>query len=497
MTISFFLHFYQPANQQRDILEAVVSQCYRPLLKGLLDNTNASLTLNISGGLLELLGSFGHEDILDMVRSLVKTERYEFTTTSCYHAFLPLLPDTEIRRQINLNNTVLKKYIGITPSGFFPPEMGYDTNLDSIIREFGFKYFLVDEIACEDIKPEESNNSCFLYTRSNTLTFIRRKNPSNLIMSGVERDPNSMVEALTSYANEYGDLVLAMDAETFGHHRPGLEKSLLSFLKTKDIDFLTLSQLAQKNEQFDVKPVTLRASTWASSANDIAKGIQFISWKDPENQIHTWQWELVHLMLTEVDIHCLKHPENEYIRKTADRALASDQFFWASAKPWWSLEMIESGAFDCLSCIEKLPDVDTRSLEKANTLYRNIVSTAFSWQRTGKIRELNRERNSFMRIPFLDRTVGVGGEEVGVYEAFITLLKDQEKKAMESREYEKAILWRDAVYKLQTKNDIYDSINAIDLLRSELSNEYVEKIIEKYKSKYREIRGGQPEQRSN
>ncbi|KKT68788.1 MAG: hypothetical protein UW65_C0034G0011, partial [candidate division WWE3 bacterium GW2011_GWB1_44_4] len=46
-------------------------------------------------------------------------------------------------------------------------------------------------------------------------------------------------------------------------------------------------------------------------------------------------------------------------------------------------------------------------------------------------------------------------------------------------------------------NDIYDAINAIDLLRIEISNEEVEKTLDRYTQKFKAIRGGQPEQRSN
>ena len=45
--------------------------------------------------------------------------------------------------------------------------------------------------------------------------------------------------------------------------------------------------------------------------------------------------------------------------------------------------------------------------------------------------------------------------------------------------------------------DIYDSINAIDLLRIEIPNKEVEEKIEQYKEKYKTIRGGQPEQRGS
>ena len=74
-------------------------------------------------------------------------------------------------------------------------------------------------------------------------------------------------------------------------------------------------------------------------------------------------------------------------------------------------------------------------------------------------------------------------------------MKKLEREAAKKGEYEKAILWRDSIYKLQNKLDIYDTVNAIDLLRIEIPHNEVEATIEKYKEKYREIRGGQPEQR--
>jgi len=76
-------------------------------------------------------------------------------------------------------------------------------------------------------------------------------------------------------------------------------------------------------------------------------------------------------------------------------------------------------------------------------------------------------------------------------------MKKLEEKAVQNREYEKAILWRDAMFKLENKLDIYDTINAIDLLRVEIPHKEVEETIEKYKSKYYKIRGGQPEQRGS
>jgi hypothetical protein len=147
--------------------------------------------------------------------------------------------------------------------------------------------------------------------------------------------------------------------------------------------------------------------------------------------------------------------------------------------------------------LRHVPDIDKADIEQGRDYYERIISTAFNWQRTGKIRQMMQEQRSITRIPFKDRTVGLGGAESGVYYAFIDMMKGLEKKASEGQEYEKAIMWRDAIYKLEHKLDIYDTINAVDLLRVEIPHVEVEETIEKYKKKYLEIRGGQPEQRGS
>jgi hypothetical protein len=286
-----------------------------------------------------------------------------------------------------------------------------------------------------------------------------------------------------------------MDGETFGHHRPGLEKLLFDIFSTKDFNLITISDILKDyKDEVEIEPI---ASTWASSKTDIEKGIQFLSWKDPENRIHSWQWELWNLVRDQVENMDKDDPIWSEIKHKMDIATASDHFWWASAKPWWSLEMIEDGAYRLLETLRMIPDVPKKVLDKSSDLYEKIISTAFNWQRTGRIRQMMVEQKSILRIPFKDRTIGKGGGEEGVYHAFMDLMKRLEKEALEKREYEKAILWRDSMYKLENKLDIYDTINAIDLLRIEIPHNEVEETVLKYKEKYRAMRGGQPEQRGS
>lgn len=491
-----FLHFYQPANQQPDILEAIVAQSYRPIIEGIKRNKKITLTINISGTLFELFHKYGYNDLIQDIQNLVKEGRLEITGSAKYHALLSLVSKEEIKRQIQLNTETLQKFLGdYTPRGFFPPEMAIDEKTLAVVEELGFEWLVLDEIACGGEVGQVDYSQIYKIKNSGLKVFFRDRRLSNLIMSAVVRSRETLIEAMAREMKSGNYIVTAMDAETFGHHRPGLEKMLFEIFDTPEFELIKVSDIEKSYKA--QKEIIPAPTTWASSREDIEKGIQFLSWNDPENIIHKWQWSFTDLVLGEVYKVDKGHPRYELIRDKMDRALASDHFWWASAKPWWSLEMIEFGAYTLLDTLRHVPDVEKEKVEAGRDYYEKIISTAFNWQRTGKIRAMMQEQRSILRIPFKDRTVGKGGMEEGVYHAFMDMMIELEKKAVKRHEYEKAILWRDARYKLEHKLDIYDTINAIDLVRLEIPHKEVEEIIEKYKAKYYEIRGGQPEQRGS
>ncbi len=490
-----FLHFYQPAEQQPDVLEAIVVQSYRPLIEGIKKHKRVRLTLNISGTLLELFDKYGYKDLIDALRELSEEGRIEFTSSIKYHALAPFLGEDEIVRQIKMNDEANKFFLGgsYKPQGFFPPEMAYSEKLPAMISSLGFKWIILDEIAYDGCVGHVDYKKIYKVAGSNMLVFFRERRLSNLIMSAVVRSRESLLEAMKEDMPSGRYLLTAMDGETFGHHRPGLEKMLFDVFAAPEFELIKISDIpGHYRETKEVLPVK---STWASSPREIEENTQFLSWSDPENIIHEWQWKFTELILKEVKALDKKHPRYDLVRKKTDLALSSDHFWWASAKPWWSLEMIEVGAYRLLDATRHIPDVSEEVLEEASNYYEKIITTAFNWQRTGKIRQMMKEQKSILRVPFKDRTIGRGGAEEGVYWAFIHMMKRLEGEAAAKGEYEKAILWRDAIYKLENKLDIYDTINAIDLLRVEIPHKEVEETIEKYKDKYRQIRGGQPEQR--
>jgi len=144
-----FLHIYQPPTQTEEIVRKVADECYRNLVSILEKCGKGKLTLNISGILTEQLAKYGYSDIIDGLGRLAERGQIEFTGSAMYHPILPLIPEDEIRRQIELNNSTNRRFFGdvYNPAGFFPPEMCYSFDVAKIAAEFGFSWIIVDEIA--------------------------------------------------------------------------------------------------------------------------------------------------------------------------------------------------------------------------------------------------------------------------------------------------------------------------------------------------------------
>jgi alpha-amylase/alpha-mannosidase (GH57 family) len=443
-----FLHFYQPANQQKDILEAVVKQSYLPILQKISKLDDINISMNITGSLLELFERDGYTDLLDLLRTSVKEGKIELTGSCKFHALIPLIPEEEIERQIMQNQETLNRILGFEykTKGFFPPEMAYHPKLDKIIERMGFEWIIMDEIALSHNGNFPASDRIYTLGDTGIKVFFRNRRASNLIMSAVARDTDTIKKALSKeFAEPY--IVTGMDGETFGHHRIGFEKLLFDIFEDKSLGVTSVEKFlkdypSEKNgeargdnekpkkpKDYPSQPCRPEPSTWASSIQDIEEGVQFLSWRDPKNVIHDQQWSFLNLVLGMVQ----KYPTNlenyEEVRHKMDMALASDHFWWASAKPWWSLEMIEDGAFRLLDVVLTMKNVSDEIVFTAYKHYMGIVSKAAEWQRQGVVREMAMQQNKMLRIPFKDRTFGVGGEEEGVYWAFINLMKAQEKEA--------------------------------------------------------------------
>src|SRR3989344_2551506 len=84
-----FLHFYQPPTQKPFWIHRVAAEAYRPILSGLKKQGRTKITLNINGILLEHLDNCGEDDVISLIRDLLKSGQIELTGSAKYHPLPP------------------------------------------------------------------------------------------------------------------------------------------------------------------------------------------------------------------------------------------------------------------------------------------------------------------------------------------------------------------------------------------------------------------------
>ena len=428
------------------------------------DNPGFRATFNFNGALLKLLSEKGYGDVIVSLKALVERGQIELTGSAAYHPFLPLIPREEKLRQIRLNDEISRKFLGkvYSPCGFFSPELAFDYETAGIVQGMGYKWMVLPELAYGP-QPAWPDKIFVLKGSPDFKVFFRHKRGSVILLSSLVRTVETLKEELEDILDKNIYVLSIMDAETFGHHRPGMEDFLEEVYRANVFRTITVSEIENYFESRE--EVNPRESTWSNEEQDFwldkEKGVvskhPFLLWQDPSNPIHKLQWEFTYWV---IDLVKEKAPGENEICSGLDRALGSDQYWWASAKPWWSLEMIEAGAFRLREIVKNIPGVSEAELKKARRYYLNILEYAFDWQRSGKIRKAHREAEGWKKIPFKERA------PAGWYNQVILEFEDEMKKAAEKLEFEKAIKWRDAIIKLKKGTDIYDVLHVVDELHA-------------------------------
>jgi hypothetical protein len=331
-----------------------------------------------------MLWYHGHKDIIAGLSELAKNGQIEFTGSGKYHPILPLIPIGEIERQIRLNRVTNSNLLGkfYQPLGLFPPEMCYAREIVAPVLDSGYQWIILSGIACPVEWPVDKVH--YIEDKGRKLKVFFRDDIWSNKISFKQVDAVEFVEALGQLRKTKKNIyvVTAMDAETYGHHVRGWEKLFLAEvyeeLQPTQKAFSGLKQAAVLAEQHnhllkdslvtetiqmvnvsellrlipDGTAIEPKASSWSTTNEDIAAGNPFPLWKDKNNEIHRLQWEHLKICIELVD-RATKVSDNEESREFAtiargllDRALHSCQFWWASRKPMWDINLIHTGLIE-------------------------------------------------------------------------------------------------------------------------------------------------------
>lgn len=364
MELGLFLHFYQPSNQLESVFRDVYTQSYGPLLKLIQSFKNAKFTLNIPLSLLEQMDKFGYKDWIASVKDLYDQGRIELVGSGAYHPLMSKLQESFTIKQILLNEYGLGYYLGQHKGfegescvmirdirGFFPPEMAVSTSVIKVIDGLGYDWVLIDEQAVENISPHKG--SLFHLKECKTKLVARDRTLSNMFAFNRSFDHTNIVEEL---AKSFSVRVIALDAETFGHHNKEgvyMLEALLIELYEAGHHIVSISDIVDSETSAELETVV--ESTWSTNV------MLYPMWQLPNNQIHSLLWDLfdsVHEVYSNMassniswfnsyaEVENKEHlalwfPEElvempvDYLKKiTLDMALMrleqSDQFWWSS-----------------------------------------------------------------------------------------------------------------------------------------------------------------------
>jgi alpha-amylase/alpha-mannosidase (GH57 family) len=377
LSVCFFLHAYQPSTQFPELLKVITNESYKPLLSLLEEFSACKLTVNIGGSLLDLWNQEGESGIISRWKNLIDKGTVEIVGSAKYHPLLPKLPASEIKRQITLQKVTLEKYFGsqIQPQGFFPPEMAYDKKVGEVVTSEGYSWILLDQSADPNGKSETT-----VYPRSgiqkvrglNLKIVYRDPFLSHKIAFAQIRTLTEFLKALEPFKKTTGYLTLAMDAETFGWHRPGQTELLKEILRSSQkgalgAELLTVSEICRaipETGEIDSLP-----STWGTTVEDAKAGRIFPRWDNPGNEIHQKQWELFNLAVSVAGDEL----ESSKARKYLDQGVQSDQFWWASGNPCWHPMMVNQGSELLQKAIEVSSKSTAQDIKKAETLCQEIT----------------------------------------------------------------------------------------------------------------------------
>ena len=278
-----FLHIYQPPTQTEEIVLKVTNESYRKILQILLDHPEGKFSFNINASLTEQLVKYGLNDVIDNIGILAERGQIEFIGSAKYHPILPLIPDNEIERQIELNTKVNKEVFGdiYNPSGFFPPEMCVSQKCAEVIKSLGFRWLICDELGYKGkIGTVKYDRIYEVEGLDDFYVFFNNRDVSSKLTFGMYPTLEEFNKEVINKVQDNNYLLTGTDGEIYGHHRYGQEVLLQQALEDKNLDLVTVSSLIDIFEQREQTKIL--DSSWSAWEYELEEGVPFPQWNYPK-----------------------------------------------------------------------------------------------------------------------------------------------------------------------------------------------------------------------
>lgn len=373
--LGFHLNAYQPFTQPKAMVDQIFTESYDPVIGAIEENPCIFLSLDITKSLGERLPP----SFLLRIKNLYDKRRIALVNTAAYHYLLPLCPDWVVRRQLELNEQFYREEFirNDALTGVFLPELAFSPKLAQTTLMAGYKWVLADDVP---FAWKRHNLPSVFRVPQNWIAWmrgcrilLRSSLWSEKIARGEYKDGNRFAEEmLTEHktwrvaCNNTQDsyLVLAVDFETFGHHhKRAIGNFLIPFFEAitefgRECKPVSLTAIVNR---FPAVPAFVPSGSWATSEENLERGIPFPLWNHPANPFHQAWNEFMNTVFSLISQESV--PE---LRELSDAA-------FYSCSPWQYFHGNKAVARWCLRSFERMIELlSPLPLQKTALLQKNL-----------------------------------------------------------------------------------------------------------------------------
>lgn len=362
LKIGFLLHFYQPWWQDYRVLNEIVNQCYRPILNLLDRAPGFCFSANVNYSLLELLDRGYPEwtdgyildrsfcDVICNFRKAVEEKKIELLGSTAYHPIMPLIPRNMQIMQMTADTQLKRTLWGIEKNcnGIFLPELAFSQNILPNLKACGYHWTVLDDGTFK----AQYRNVPFdrIVSLGGFRILLRSSYWSNRIAYGELKSfydivSETEIEITKWVKNQPAYIIIALDAETFGHWHPYLmEKFLEPMINIwgRAGIITPIEEISQSFPSWDL--IRIADGSWATTEDDFWKDDSFPLWKSKFNEHHQNLWRLVNI--------ALRYAEQPGASWDCLKIVSSCHWWWIS-RGRWNPEFMKFGARKAMRIIEK------------------------------------------------------------------------------------------------------------------------------------------------
>lgn len=333
------------------------------------------LEVALSGAVSLALLRWGEERALQLLAERAAAGQASFLTTACYGAFLPLAPEREASRQLDLSERINREVLGeavYRTEGLFPPQLGYSRRIAELASRRGAPWVLADALAWHGGAPLPRDRQFSLRGRPQMRVFFVDRALSDEVARGAARVDDLRGWLARPLPRTPAYAVVRLPSRSLATEAPRYLAALASSDAVRPAALHDVLALFP-----EVEPAEPLASALGTDPSELASGVQFAKWSSPGNEVHALLWKLAQIASAEaarLEDAGRGGASFAALRAQLDESLDCAAWRFASGKPELDLARAQGGGRRLLEAVRAGgAEVDPAARARAEQAYARLA----------------------------------------------------------------------------------------------------------------------------